>query len=447
MKLAVVGTGYVGLVTGTCLAEMGNTVTCVDNNPDKIARLVQGEVPIYEPGLEELIKINVAEGRLAFTTNLSDAVEKASVCFIAVGTPQDEDGSADLSSVLAVARAIASAMNTYKVIVVKSTVPVGTCARVKAAVQETLSERGLDIAFSVVSNPEFLKQGAAVDDFLKPDRVVIGVEDPQATDMMREIYAPFLRTGNPILFMDIPSSEMTKYVANAFLATKISFMNEMANLCETLGADVEMVRGGICSDSRIGSQFMFPGLGYGGSCFPKDVKALMNTAKASGYESRILNAVDAINQDQRQRFLDKIRARFEGRLSGKIFAVWGLAFKPRTDDMRQAPAQTIIEALLAAGAKIQAYDPKAVHSARDLFGDRITYCDKALYATQDADALLLLTEWPEFRRPDFEQVKALMKQPIVFDGRNQFEPERMHARGFEYVCVGRAKKVPALQAL
>jgi UDPglucose 6-dehydrogenase len=314
-------------------------------------------------------------------------------------------------------------------------------------VQETLTARGVDIPFSVVSNPEFLKQGAAVDDFLKPDRVVIGVEDPQATDMMREIYSPFLRTGNPILFMDIPSSEMTKYVANAFLATKISFMNEMANLCEKLGADVEMVRSGICSDSRIGSQFMFPGLGYGGSCFPKDVKALMNTAKTSGYESRILKAVDAINQDQRQLFLDKIRTRFDGKLSGKTFAIWGLAFKPRTDDMREAPAQTIISALLEQGARIQAFDPKATHSAREIFGDRITYCDRAIHAVENADALLLLTEWPEFRRPDFEQVKASMKQPIVFDGRNQFEPERMKARGFEYVCVGRAKKEPALQAV
>ncbi|MEB3245914.1 MAG: UDP-glucose/GDP-mannose dehydrogenase family protein [Vampirovibrionales bacterium] len=444
MKLAVVGTGYVGLVTGTCLAEMGNTVMCVDNNADKVARLKQGEVPIYEPGLEELIKINVAEERLTFTTDLPNAVQAANVCFIAVGTPQDEDGSADLSSVLAVAKAIASAMNSYKVIVVKSTVPVGTCARVKATVQETLDARGADIPFSVVSNPEFLKQGAAVDDFLKPDRVVIGVEDPQATDMMREIYSPFLRTGNPILFMDIKSSEMTKYVANAFLATKISFMNEMANLCETLGADVEMVRSGICSDSRIGSQFMFPGLGYGGSCFPKDVKALMNTAKTSGYASKILDAVDAINQAQRKRFLEKINARFEGKLSGKTFAVWGLAFKPRTDDMREAPAQTIIEALLAAGATVKAYDPKATHSAKSIFGDRITYCDKAMSCTEDADALLLLTEWPEFRRPDFEQIKAQMRTPVLFDGRNQFEPERMKSRGFEYVCIGRAMETKSL---
>jgi UDPglucose 6-dehydrogenase len=441
MKVCVIGTGYVGLVAGTCLSEMGNDVICVDNDAAKIERLWAGEVPIYEPGLEELIRANTQDGRLTFTTDLKDAVERSQICIIAVGTPQGEDGSADLTYVLQVAGQIAESMNGYKVIVNKSTVPVGTADKVRALVESITAHE-----FSVVSNPEFLKQGAAVDDFLKPDRVVIGTDSQRATDIMRELYSPFLRTGNPILFMDIRSAEMTKYAANAFLATKISFINDISNLCEKVGADVTHVRNGIATDARIGPQFLFPGLGYGGSCFPKDVKALIKISRDYNYTSRLLESVDCINQEQRRFYVDKIRAYFEGDLSGKTFALWGLAFKPRTDDMREAPAITIINELLSAGAKVQAFDPKAMGTARRIFGDRIEYCKTSYEAVEGADALLLVTEWHEFRRPDFEKIKTLMNRPAIFDGRNQYDPERMVRRGFDYFCMGRNLDTDAVMA-
>jgi len=435
MKVCVVGTGYVGLVTGTCLAEMGNDVICVDNNAEKVAFLNNGGVPIYEPGLEELIKTNTREGRLLFTTDLEGAVKESLVCFIAVGTPQGDDGSADLSAVFAVAKSIAQAMDGYRVVATKSTVPVGTANKIEAILAGSTTH-----PYSVVSNPEFLKQGAAVDDFLKPDRVVVGTHpnDQKAMDIMNELYSPFLRTGNPIIMMDVPSSEMTKYAANAFLATKISFINEMSNLCEAVGADINQVRTGISTDQRIGSQFLFPGVGYGGSCFPKDVKALIKTAKKSGCPSSILESVDTVNQNQRRFYLSKIEQYFGNNLSGKTFAVWGLAFKPRTDDLREAPSVTIINALLEKGAKIKAFDPKAMDVCREYYlKDTISYGESAYDVVKDADALLLVTEWNEFRRPDFERIKTLMKQPVIFDGRNQYDAERMGERGFEYFSMGR----------
>lgn len=435
MKVCVVGTGYVGLVAGTCLAEMGNDVICVDNNQAKVESLRQGQVPIYEPGLEELIKSNTKEGRLSFTSDLTEAVRKSLICIIAVGTPQGDDGAADLSAVFGVAREIAGAMDGYRVVVTKSTVPVGTADQIREIVAGITSHE-----FSVVSNPEFLKQGAAVDDFLKPDRVVIGVDNQRATDIMRELYSPFLRTGNPIIMMDIRSAEMTKYAANAFLATKISFINEMSNLCEKVGADILMVRTGISTDTRIGSQFLFPGLGYGGSCFPKDVKALIRTGQDSGHPMKILEAVDQTNQEQRRHFIAAVLDYFQGDVQGKTFALWGLAFKPRTDDMREAPSHTIIESLLVKGANVRAYDPKATEMARRLFGDRITYCNSSYEALEGADALLLVTEWNEFRRPDFEKMRKLMRGSVIFDGRNQYEVERMERRGFTYYCLGRPQE-------
>ncbi|MDR1327901.1 MAG: UDP-glucose/GDP-mannose dehydrogenase family protein [Heliobacteriaceae bacterium] len=438
MKICVIGTGYVGLVAGTCLAEMGNDVICVDNNLDKLKKLEQGIVPIYEPGLEELIKANVGEGRLTFSSDLADSVQKSLVCFIAVGTPQSDDGAADLQYVEQVAASIGQALNSYKVIVDKSTVPVGTAQKVTAIISNYT-----DHDFDVVSNPEFLKQGAAVEDFLRPDRVVIGSNSQRATEIMQELYSPFLRTGNPVIIMDVKSAEMTKYAANSFLAIKISYANEIANICEAVGADAEMVRIGMCSDKRIGSQFLFPGLGYGGSCFPKDVKALLKTAKDTNCGHKLLQSADQVNQEQRAIFINKLIKRFGENLSGKTFAVWGLAFKPKTNDMRMAPAITIVNALLERGAKIQAYDPKAFDMAMELWGSRITYCKSSYEALEDADCLLLLTEWNEFRRPDFDKVKELMKTPVVFDGRNQYDSERMSQRGFEYHCVGKQSKVPA----
>lgn len=432
MKVCVVGTGYVGLVTGTCLAEMGNDVVCVDNNEEKIRLLNEGGIPIYEPGLEELIRTNTREGRLTFTSDLESAVEQSLICMIAVGTPQHDDGAADLTYVFDVAEGIARAMNGYKVIVTKSTVPVGTADKLRERVAGMTEHE-----FAIVSNPEFLKQGAAVDDFLKPDRVVIGADNQRAFDIMREIYSPFLRTGNPIINMDIRSAEMTKYAANAFLATKISFINEISGLCEQVGADVAEVRIGMASDRRIGSQFLFPGLGYGGSCFPKDIKALIKTGKDFKYPLNILEAVDDRNQDMRTRFLSRILEYFDGNVKGKTFALWGLAFKPRTDDMREAPSITIIEELLKRGAGVQAFDPKAVETARRIFGDKITYCDSGYDALEGADALLVVTEWNEFRRPDFDKMQKLMRGKAVFDGRNQYEVERMSRRGFDYFCVGR----------
>ena len=432
MKITVIGTGYVGLVAGACLADMGNDVICVDNNEEKLQKLEQGIIPIYEPGLEELVKSNVLENRLSFTSDLDMAVKKSEVCFIAVGTPQDEDGSADLQYVMGVAEQIAKAMNGYKVIVDKSTVPVGTAEKVAEIIRQYTEH-----SFDVVSNPEFLKQGNAVDDFLHPDRVVIGSNSDKATAIMQEIYSPFFRTGNRVIVMDVKSAEMTKYASNSFLATKISFMNEIANLCEKVGADAEMVRVGMSTDSRIGNKFLFPGLGYGGSCFPKDVKALIKTGSDYGVDMNIIKSADNVNKLQRSLFIDKIIARFGEDLSGKTFAVWGLAFKPKTDDMREAPAITIIEDLLKRGAKVKAYDPKAMILAKRIFGDKITYCQKSYDALDGADAMLLLTEWNEFRRPDFERIKGLLKTPIIFDGRNQYNGERLTQSGFEYVCVGK----------
>lgn len=432
MKITVIGTGYVGLVAGACLADMGNNVICVDNNEDKLKKLENGIIPIYEPGLEELVKSNVSENRLRFTSNINNAVKESEVCFIAVGTPQDEDGSADLHYVLGVAEEIAKAMNGYKVIVDKSTVPVGTAEKVAEIIKEHTN-----FDFDVVSNPEFLKQGNAVDDFLSPDRVVIGSNSEKATTIMQEIYSPFFRTGNRVIVMDVKSAEMTKYASNSFLATKISFMNEIAQLCEKVGADAEMVRVGMSTDSRIGNKFLFPGLGYGGSCFPKDVKALIKTGADNGIDMNIIKSADETNKQQRQLFINKIVAKFGEDLTGKTFAVWGLAFKPKTDDMREAPAITIINDLLNRGAKVQAYDPKAMNSAKYHFQERITYAKSSYEALNNADALLLLTEWNEFRRPDMDRIKELLKEPVIFDGRNQYNMERTVQRGFEYVCVGK----------
>jgi len=436
MKVCVVGTGYVGLVVGTCLAEMGNDVICVDNNEEKLNQLRNGIIPIYEPGLEELIKVNVSDNRLSFTSDIKTAVQKSLVCFIAVGTPQGEDGSADLQYVEQVAKSIGQSIERYTVIVDKSTVPVGTADKVTKIIKSQT-----DVEFDVVSNPEFLKQGAAVDDFLKPDRVVIGSNSQKASEIMQELYAPFLRTGNPVIMMDVRSAEMTKYAANSFLAVKISYANEIANICEKVGADAEMVRIGMCSDKRIGSQFLFPGLGYGGSCFPKDVKALTKTAKDNGCDYSMLKTADEINKQQRQIFIDKILYRFGYDLTGKTFAVWGLAFKPKTNDMREAPSITIINALLERGAKVQAFDPKAYDCAEFYFGNKITYAKSSYEALKNAEALLLLTEWNEFRRPDFEKIKSLLKNPVIFDGRNQYNNSRLADKGFEYYCVGKKEKV------
>ncbi len=432
MKICVIGTGYVGLVAGTCLAEMGNEVICVDKDLKKLEQLSKGIIPIYEPGLEELINANVAESRLTFTDDLKTAVEKSLVCFIAVGTPQGEDGSADLSYVYDVASNIGEYLNGYKVIVDKSTVPVGTAEKVTEIIK---SKTGIE--FDVVSNPEFLKQGAAVDDFLKPDRVVIGSNSQRATEIMQELYSPFLRTGNPVIIMDVKSAEMTKYAANSFLAVKISYANEIANICEKVGADAEMVRIGMCSDTRIGSQFLFAGLGYGGSCFPKDVKAMIKTAKLNGCSSSLLEAADETNKNQRILFINKILDRYQGDIEGKTFAVWGLAFKPKTNDMREAPSITIINELLKRGAKIKAYDPKAFDLAQTIFGDRIEYSKSAYDALYGADAMLLLTEWNEFRRPNFDKIKSLMKHHVIFDGRNQYDVKRITDKGFEYYCIGK----------
>jgi len=439
MKICVIGTGYVGLVAGTCLAEMGNDVICVDNNEEKIKELSQGKVPIYEPGLEELILANTREGRLLFSTDLDSAVKNSLICFIAVGTPQGDDGSCDLTYVFNVAESIAKSMNDYKVIVNKSTVPVGTGEKVRNFMKQHTA-----YDFDVVSNPEFLKQGAAVDDFLKPDRVIIGSDSQKATEIMQEVYSPFLRTGNPVIVMDVKSAEMSKYAANAFLATKISFINELANICEKAGANVEHVRTGMSTDTRIGSQFLFPGLGYGGSCFPKDVKALIRVAKDNDVSCDILQSADKTNFMQRKIFIDKILDYYEGGVKGKTFALWGLAFKPKTNDMREAPAITIVDTLISRGALIKAYDPKAMNEARRILGDKISYVSGNYEALEGADALILATEWNEFRRPDFERIKKLLKRPVIFDGRNQYNPERMYGNGFDYICVGK-KTEKALQ--
>ena len=431
MRIAVVGTGYVGLVAGACFAESGNDVICVDKDAAKVRGLKAGRMPIYEPGLEEVVRRNTQESRLVFTTDLKRAVRDSDIIFIAVGTPQGEDGSADLTHVLNVARDIARAMNGYKVVVDKSTVPVGTSQRVKAVIAAETTH-----PFSVVSNPEFLKQGAAVEDFMKPDRVVIGAEDQRATDMMLELYSPFTRTGAPIMVMDPASAELAKYAANAMLATRISFMNEVANVCELVGADVDHVRKAIGSDRRIGTSFLFPGCGYGGSCFPKDVKAMMKFAAEKQYAFRILDAVEDVNAAQKTKLYTKMRKHF-GSMKGKTVGVWGLAFKPRTDDMREAPAIPLIEALLGGGATVLAYDPEATKVAKRIFGDKITYASSNYDAIKGAHALAIVTEWNEFRRPDFDRMKSLMRSPVVFDGRNLFTPEQMQAQGFTYYSIGR----------
>jgi UDPglucose 6-dehydrogenase len=431
MKIAVVGTGYVGLVLGACLAETGNDVVCIDKDEAKVRQLRRGVMPIYEPGLEEMVQRNRAEKRLEFTKDLPKAVRAATIVFIAVGTPQDEDGSADLTHVLGVASEIAKAMNGYKVIVDKSTVPVGTAARVRDVIRRDTTH-----AFSVVSNPEFLKQGAAVEDFLKPDRVVIGVDDTRGEEIMRELYAPFTRTGAPILVMDCPSAELSKYAANALLATRISFMNEIANVCEAYGANVDHVRKAIGSDRRIGPSFLFPGIGFGGSCFPKDIKALVKFSGDKGYDFQTLKAVDRVNEAQKVRFVGKLETHF-GSLRGKTIAVWGLSFKPRTDDMREAPAIPLINRLLRAKAKVQAFDPQAKPVALRIFGKKIVLANKNYDALKGADALVIATEWNEFREPDFARMRKLMKTPVIFDGRNIYSPEQMRSLGFTYYSVGR----------
>jgi UDPglucose 6-dehydrogenase len=431
MKLAVIGTGYVGLVVGACLAENGNEVVCVDNDLRKIRGLKRGKVPIYEPGLNELVVRNQEEQRLRFSTSLNRSVKNAQVIFIAVGTPEGEDGSADLKYVTAVARDLARAMNGYKVIVTKSTVPVGTAARLREVIRRETTH-----PFSVVSNPEFLKQGAAIDDFMRPDRVVIGAEDPRAAELMQILYAPFTRTGAPIQLMDCASAELCKYSSNAMLATRVSFMNEIANVCELFGADVDKVRHAMASDRRIGPSFLFPGIGYGGSCFPKDVKALIKFSRDEGYRCRILESVESVNEGQKLRLVEKMQKHFQS-LSGKTIGIWGLSFKPRTDDMREAPAVVIIDALLRQGARVQAYDPEAEATARRIFGDKISYAPHSYDAVKGVDALAVLTEWNEFREPDFSRMRSLMRHAVIFDGRNVFDVEHIRSEGFTYYSIGR----------
>jgi len=436
MKIVVVGTGYVGLVTGTCFAEVGIDVTCIDIDQRKIDNLHKGIMPIYEPGLEEMVLRNVEKGRLHFSTNLKDSIAGAEVAFIAVGTPPGEDGSADLKYVLGVGQEIGEHMTDYMVVVTKSTVPVGTSHKVKNAVAAALADRGVQIPFDVASNPEFLKEGAAIDDFLKPDRIVVGTESSRAEEIIGKLYKPFVMNGHPILFMDVPSAEMTKYAANAMLATKISFMNDIANLCEIMGADVNLVRKGIGSDMRIGNKFIYPGVGYGGSCFPKDVKALVKTAQDHGYQMRILEAVEAVNEDQKHVLSNKVIGHFGKTLAGKTFGIWGLSFKPKTDDMREAPSVVIINNLLALGAKVIAYDPVAMEEAKHQLGDTITYAQDQYEVLNNADALLLVTEWPEFRLPNFEIMKKCMKDKVIFDGRNQYDADEVRGHGFAYYSIG-----------
>jgi len=438
MKIAVVGTGYVGLVTGTCFAEVGLNVVCIDIDQRKIDNLKQGILPIYEPGLDEMVKRNFDKGRLSFSTNLQESIQGCEAAFIAVGTPPDEDGSADLKYVLGVATEIGTHMQDYMVIVTKSTVPVGTANKVRTALKNALNVRNSNIDFDVASNPEFLKEGAAIDDFMKPDRIVIGVESEKAQEVMNRLYKPFLLNGHPCIFMDIPSAEMTKYAANSMLATKISFMNDIANLCEIMGADVNMVRKGIGSDSRIGHKFIYPGIGYGGSCFPKDVKALIKTADEQGYSMQVLKAVEQVNDGQKQVLFSKLSNYF-GSLEGKTIAMWGLSFKPKTDDMREAPSLVIIDELLASGAKVVAYDPVAMHEAERILGNKITYSIDQYATLEGADALVIVTEWPEFRSPDFAMIANALNQKAIFDGRNIYEPQEMQALGFHYECIGRIK--------
>ena len=439
MKVTIYGSGYVGLVTGACLAEVGNEVLCVDVDADKIARLKRGEVPIYEPGLESMIARNREAGRLSFTTNPDEAVAHGLFQFIAVGTPPDEDGSADLQYVVAVARTIAERMSEYRIVVDKSTVPVGTADKVRETIEEIQRQQGSEVAFDVVSNPEFLKEGAAIDDFMKPDRIIIGTDNPRTTELLKALYAPFNRNHERLFAMDIRSAELTKYAANAMLATKISFMNELANLAEKVGADIEQVRVGIGSDPRIGYHFIYPGCGYGGSCFPKDVKALERTARVMGYEAELLSAVENVNSRQKRRLFEKIDHYFKGDLGGKTIALWGLAFKPNTDDMREAPSRVLMESLWNAGARVQAFDPVAMDETRRIYGERVDLqlVNDPLEALEGADGLALVTEWNLFRSPDFETMKTQLRQPVIFDGRNLYDPTFVRRQGFEYFGIGR----------
>lgn len=437
MDICVIGTGYVGLVVGTCLAEMGNNVICVDKDKEKLNSIIKGNMPIYEPGLEDLIETNLGENRLFFSSDIKDTVKNSQICFIAVGTPQDENGNADLTEIIDVAKEIGSSINGYKIIVDKSTVPVGTAEKIAQIIKEQTKED-----FDIVSNPEFLKQGAAVDDFLKPDRIIIGSDSPKATEIMQNLYAPFVRTGNPIILMDVKSAEMTKYAANAFLALKISYANEIANICGKVGANIEFVRKGMCSDHRIGCKFLFPGLGYGGSCFPKDIKALINLADENNYEAKLLKATEEINKRQKDIFINKITTRFGEDLSGKHFCVWGLTFKPKTNDIREAPSIEIIQKLLKKGASITAFDPKGIETAKQVLGNTIKYAKSSFSALKNADALIISTEWNEFRNPDFGKIKQSLKSPIIFDGRNQYNPEQLTKIGFEYHYFGEIKDKP-----
>jgi len=436
MKIAIVGSGYVGLVTGTCFAEVGIDVICVDIDKKKIENLKNGIIPIYEPGLEEMVHRNMKKGRLNFTTSIAEALEDCEVLFSAVGTPPGEDGSADLQYVISVARDCGRNMKDYLLVVTKSTVPVGTARKVKDAIQEELDKRGVKIEFDVASNPEFLKEGAAIDDFLKPDRIVVGLDSPRAEELMKSLYKPFTLNGHPVIFMDIVSAEMTKYAANSMLATKISFMNDIANLCEIVGADINMVRKGIGSDSRIGNKFIYPGIGYGGSCFPKDVKALIHTAADYNYNLRVLQAVEDVNYDQKSVMFNKVMKFFKGDIKGKTIAIWGLSFKPQTDDMREAPSLVLIEKFLKAGANVKAYDPVAMPEAKHTLGETIEFSEDQYEALIDADCLVLVTEWPEFKFPNFKIIRKLLKQPLVFDGRNIYEVAEMKRQGFTYFCIG-----------
>ncbi len=439
MRVAVIGTGYVGLVTGTCFAEMGNSVWCVDVNEEKIEKLKKGIIPIYEPGLAEMVERNQTNGSLSFTTDIREALESSEIAFIAVGTPMGEDGSADLQYVLSVAKSIGENMKRHMYVVDKSTVPVGTSKKVRETIQAELDKRNSDLTFDVISNPEFLKEGSAIADCMKPDRVVIGVDSERAEAAMRELYKPYFMNNDNLIFMDIPSAEMTKYAANSMLATKISFMNEISNICERVGADVNKVRRGIGSDRRIGYSFIYPGCGYGGSCFPKDVQALIKTSSEFGYESKLLKSVEAVNNEQKKVLVNKVKARFGDDLSGKTLAVWGLAFKPDTDDMRESPAITILQELTEAGAYIQAYDPKAEREAKECYlkgNEKITYVESKYEALKDADALILITEWKEFRSPDFYEIKRLLKEPVIFDGRNQYDAVRVKEYGLDYYQIG-----------
>lgn len=437
MKIAIVGTGYVGLVSGTCFAEIGVNVTCVDTNKEKIESLQKGNMPIYENGLEEMVLRNMKAKRLKFTTSLESCLDEVEVIFSAVGTPPDEDGSADLKYVLEVARTIGRNMKQYKLVVTKSTVPVGTASKVRAVIQEELDKRGVTVDFDVASNPEFLKEGNAISDFMSPDRVVVGVESARAEKLMSKLYKPFLLNNFRVIFMDIPSAEMTKYAANSMLATRISFMNDIANLCEIVGADVNMVRSGIGSDTRIGRKFLYPGIGYGGSCFPKDVKALIKTAEQNGYTMRVLTAVEEVNENQKSVLFEKLMKQFNGDLQGKTVALWGLAFKPETDDMREAPALVLIDKLLKAGCKVRAYDPAAVQECKRRIGDTIYYACDMYDAVLDADVLMLVTEWKEFRLPSWVVIKKTMSRQIVLDGRNIYDKKEMEELGFVYHCIGK----------